>query len=144
MSGSAGAQFSVDVSKWVDKAVANATAAFQATAQDAVARVKELTPVVTGYLRSNWTAIDGGDSIPVAGAVPDPMEAIAKLHLGDQIVIVNPVVYAMRVEFGFVGEDSLGRRYHQVGRGMMQQTVAEMPQIATAATARVNAGSAGR
>jgi hypothetical protein len=43
----------------------------------------------------------------------------------------------MRVEFGFVGTDSLGRHYNQRGVGMLQQTLAEMPSIAVNAAARV-------
>jgi hypothetical protein len=133
-------EFSVQVGQWVEKALGRATQAFQATAQDAVARVKELTPVKTGYLRANWTAIQGGDAVPVAGAVPDPAEAIAALKIGDVVAIVNPVVYARRVEFGFVGQDSLGRHYNQAGAGMVQQTIIEVPEMAMQAVTRVSGG----
>jgi hypothetical protein len=128
--------FSVQVSRWVDKAKERAGAAFQATAQDAVARVKALTPVKTGYLRANWTAMKAGDVVPVAGAVPDPALAIAKARLGDTIYVINPTKYARRIEFGFVGEDARGRHFDQAGAGMMQQTLIEIPQIAIKATAR--------
>lgn len=129
--------FEVQVEKWVAKAQDRALAAFQATAWDALARVKQLTPVDTGYLRSNWVVLRPGDTLPVAGQITDPMETIRKLQLGDKIVLANPVVYARRVEFGFTGTDSLGRHYDQKGRHMMAQTIAEMPRIARAAAARV-------
>ncbi len=127
------ADFSVDVASWVDKALMRAEEAFQATAEGAVNRVKDLTPVKTGYLRANWTAIHAEDAEPTPGSVPDPMEAISTAPLGSTLVVLNPVVYARRVEYGFVGEDSAGRHYNQPGRHMTQQTVSEMPSIAEAA-----------
>ena len=129
--------FEISVSQWVDKAKANAGAAFQATAMDALARVKQLTPVKTGYLRANWFAVRGGDAIPVAGSPDQSNSVIAGLRLGDRVVLANPCVYALRIEFGYVGVDSLGRHYNQQGAGMMQQTYHEMPQIAARATARI-------
>jgi hypothetical protein len=134
------ADFTSDVSKWCDQAGALATAVFQAIAFDAVQRVQELTPVDTGFLRSNWTAIAPGDAEPVAGRVQPAGEAIAKAKVGQVILIINPVVYARRIEYGFVGEDKLGRYYHQKGRHMVAQTMAEMPSIAERAKARILAG----
>lgn len=134
------ADFEVQVREWVAKAGRRAQAAFRATAQDCADRVKDLTPVKTGYLRANWTAMRPDDVEPVAGRVPPAEAAIRQLRIGDKIVILNPVVYARRVEFGFQGEDSRGRYFHQEGRGMVQQTVAEAPAIAQAAATRIREG----
>lgn len=134
------ADFSTQVSEWVLKARGNADAALRAIAFDAVTRVQELTPVDTGFLRSNWTAIKQGDEEPVAGRVRPPGAAIAAAHAGDTIIILNPVVYARRIEYGFIGEDSAGKTYNQQGRHMVAQTVSEMPQIAARAVARINGG----
>lgn len=131
------ADFEVQVREWVEKAGRRAQAAFRATAQDAADKVKERTPVRTGYLRANWTAMKAGDVAPVAGRVPPAEAAIAALRLGDKIVILNPVVYARRIEYGFVGEDARGRYFTQEGRGMVQQTVLEIPELAQAAVARI-------
>lgn len=129
--------FDVQIGQWVARAKERGRLAFVATAEDALAEVKELTPVKTGYLRANWTAIRAGDAVPVEGASPNPAVALAALQLGDKIIIVNPVRYARRVEFGFVGQDSLGRHYDQKGRGMMTQTIADTPRLAQRATIRV-------
>ncbi len=130
--------FFVDVAQWVKRAHALADDAFRATVLDAVSRVKELTPVRTGYLRSNCSVVPGSDvETIVPGTTAPPEAVVAELKLGDAATIINPVVYAMRVEFGFVGTDSLGRHYDQKGAGMMQQTVHELPAIAQGATARV-------
>lgn len=131
------ADFSEDVSRWVNRARGRADAVFRAIATDALNRVKELTPVDTGFLRSNWTAVRQGEAEPVAGRVPDPMRAIAEVKVGEVLVIVNPTLYARRIEYGFVGEDSAGRHFNQEGRHMVQQTMAEMPAIAAAALARI-------
>lgn len=132
--------FSVDVRAWVDKAKQKAEAAFQATAQDAVNRVKQLTPVKTGYLRANWSAIKDGDAEPKPG-MPAGDQAIKHAELGDKIIVVNPTAYARRIEYGFVGQDADGRHYNQPGRHMTQQTIAEMPRIAEQATQRVSSSS---
>lgn len=229
------ADFAVSVGAWVAKAKVRSDVAFRAIAAKALERVKELTPVRTGYLRANWQASFDGDVKPIdvamsgremagqaiqlgtvfikpfahmlavntAGAMVEgkgvgeaagsglgataawrlgpwvgslvssavgltpagraativswagrlAMGAIggavggqtgAKIQgrhvkgtdplkearVGDVIYIINPVVYAKRIEFGFNGTDSLGRNYHYHGRGMMQQTIVELPALA--------------
>jgi hypothetical protein len=243
--------FAVSVARWCDQAATRADEAFRRIAWAALARVQELTPVRTGYLRANWVALKEGEAVPkpgssqgagsvppeqglfsaagstvggyaggftlgqalasagkvagraagpvgtfagtaigqaggqalegsqikpteiigeaagstagyyaggvlgaavggpagavvgglVGGAVgglagqalvraPDGSGGITSARIGDKILIVNPVAYARRIEFGFVGEDSRGRRFSQQGRGMMQQTIAEIPVLA--------------
>jgi hypothetical protein len=58
-------------------------------------RAKEYAAVDTGRLRSSIGVSDGRDS------------------RGYYVTIGTPVVYAMRIEFGFRGVDRLGRRYFQ-------------------------------
>jgi hypothetical protein len=109
-----------------------------AIAVELVNRVKELTPVDTGFLRSNWTVIKAGDAQPIAGAVPDPQTALAGLTPADRIMLINPTIYARRIEYGFVGEDKAGRNYHQQGHHMMAQAIAELPIIAERVRARLD------
>jgi hypothetical protein len=135
------ADFSEEVTRWVNDAGALASSVFRAIAFDAVQRIQELTPVDTGFLRSNWTVIRKGDPEPVAGRVPPPTATLGEAVVGDVLIIINPVVYARRIEYGFVGEDSLGRYYNQSGRHMVAQTMSELPAIAAAARARVLGGT---
>lgn len=134
------ADFSEDVSAWCNRAMARATLLLRVIAYDAIAEVQQLTPVDTGFLRANWTAMLPGDSEPVAGRTAPAEDAIARADVGTIITIVNPVVYARRIEYGFVGEDAAGRHYNQAGRHMVGQTVADMPRIAQAAYERVISG----
>jgi hypothetical protein len=133
-------QFAVDVRNWVEKAKNDVNGAFQATALLALARVKELTPVDTGFLRASWTIVNADNVQGMDGSPASALEAVANLRLGDRIMLVNPAPYAMRINFGFVGEDSLGRHYDQKGRHMVEQTIAEMPEISRQAVSWVMGG----
>lgn len=125
------AQFTVDVSRFVLKAKENMNGVFRAIAQEALTRVKELTPVKTGYLRANFVAtLDPSSVRPSQGGDTTSAAAISEAKAGDVIHIVNPVIYARRIEFGFTGQDAKGRSYSQPGRGMVQQVVTELPGIA--------------
>jgi hypothetical protein len=112
----------------------------QATVLDAVNMVKQKTPVQTGFLRANWTVIRNNEPMPVPNRVESPETSIAALRIGDRVIVVNPVVYAARVNFGFVGTDSRGRHYDQKGAHMVEQTVALLSELAKKATARIAAG----
>lgn len=109
------ADFVTQIDDWVNKAGGRLRELCLGTAFAVEARVKELTPVVTGNLRASWHV------------TVDP----------DKITIATGVAYGRRVEYGFVGEDSLGRYYHQEGRHMVQQTVAELPDIVEAQLVKV-------
>lgn len=122
------ADFDYDVSQWVAKSKSKGDQVFRAIAEAAVARVKELTPVRTGFLRANWTAIMKGDSEPKPGE-SGGANRIATARAGDVISIVNPVAYARAVEYGRTVPSKDGMRTIP-GRGMVQQTIAEMPSIA--------------
>ena len=133
----------VSVARWVEKAKRLAPAALQATATDALARVRELTPVRTGQLRAAWQVVIGGEQLKIDGREGSDdalMARISDLTLGQTIILLNPTVYARRVEYGFTGTDSLGRHFNQAGHFMMTQTIAELPKIAERATQRVLMG----
>jgi hypothetical protein len=119
------ADFSEDVSRWALRMGARADLFVQVLAMEVVNRVKELTPVRTGFLRSNWTVIRRGDAEPVAGSETEANRTLATVKAGDIVTVINPTTYARRIEYGFVGADSAGRIYHQQGRHMMTQTIAE-------------------
>lgn len=122
------ADFAFSVGAWVDQAKGRSAELFRAIAEAALLRTKELTPVRTGFLRANFSAVIDPKAIPTTGE--PATDDIAAAQIGDVIYIANPAPYARRVEYGFVGTDSKGRHYNQPGHGMVQQTVAELPQIA--------------
>jgi hypothetical protein len=103
--------FEFDVSKWAKKAGDRIEMFQHAFAEEIVNRLKENTPVVTGRMRAGWHAVYVDN---------------------EHTEIVNDVAYAHRVNSGFIGKDSLGRNFHQRGHHMVEQVIAEVPQIATA------------
>jgi hypothetical protein len=187
--------FATQVGRWCDKAEGRAREAFIAIAWDALTRVKELTPVRTGWLRSNWQAVTDSSDLPVerregikstaeiaagiaagfaggaagaaagtalggpvggiAGSIAGGMAAqeaaegfvrsledptlvpFTQAQLGEKIRIVNPVRYARSIEAGRQVQRADGSITHVHGRGMVQQTVAEIPSIAQKAVRRV-------
>lgn len=130
--------------QWIARAREKQDLVLQAIAQDALARVKELTPVRTGYLRANWTVVRGSMATQITTTNDESLrdaeslKVTLTLQAGDQFSLINPVAYARRVEYGFVGTDSLGRHFDQKGAGMMTRTIAELPQIADRAVERIN------
>lgn len=110
-------------------------------AEAALQRVKELTPVDTGFLRANWSVVAGGDELPVMvgpkikqrddQAEPVPLRIdLSWVKAGDVIRVVNPVSYARSVEFGWTIHRKDGEERRVEGRHMALRTVMELPQIA--------------
>ena len=158
--------FSVQVGRFVAKAKENARVAFVATGLEALSRVKELTPVRTGWLRANWQIQREGEALPAVrqGLPADAARATEMLaalrqqaeqqgrpgdqgpsraseaQIGEKLRIVNPVVYARAIEYGREIEKKDGTTATTPGRGMMAQTAAEVPQIARAVVAAIRAG----
>lgn len=137
------ADFAADVSAWVRRATNRAEQAFQATAQDALARVKELTPVRTGNLRAAWSVQKAGEAEETGGVSPPALSAEIKARLGESLVISNPVSYAPHVEYGHQVERKDGSVTKVEGKFMLTQTVAELPRIAERAASRVAEESRG-
>lgn len=108
------ADFNVQISQWVEKADGNVVGFIRAFVLRMVERIKSYTPVETGRLRASIQA------------VPEPEH----WNGGEPIVIGTNVEYARRVEYGFSGVDSLGRRYHQTGAGMFTRAAAESDDVA--------------
>lgn len=104
-----GFDFVLDIDKWTERQKKALEEAPRAVAEAIKDRIQELTPVKTGRLRASWNVVQEDD---------------------DHIAIVTNVEYARRINYGFVGTDSLGRHYDQVGVHMVEQALNEAPEIA--------------
>lgn len=85
------------------------------TPQPGVARtggsfIEGRIPVVSSDLINSLSSNGGGK-----GAL-SYTTAIAGMEIGDRLTFAWTSPYAMRIEAGFTGTDSLGRRYNQAGR----------------------------
>lgn len=67
----------------------------------------------------------------------DPGAAAASLRLGDTVWLGFQAAYARRMNYGFVGEDSLGRTYNQEGNHFVERAALMWPAIVNGAVAKV-------
>ncbi|WP_244424753.1 hypothetical protein [Methylobacterium nodulans] len=115
-------------------------------------------PLDTGALRASLVVV-------VNGPPPQPREeepkhptttwdesmvisTIATAHAGDVITAAYTTAYARRLEYGFVGQDSLGRNINQAGLGWTRRAAQQWPRLveeaARDAQAAVAANQAGQ
>lgn len=100
----------------------------------------------TGFLRGSWYVSIGdnpggekkGRPDPSGGATIASINAgLTKAKAGDTIYFLNAAKYALRLEFGFVGTDSLGRYYNQAPRAFVRGAAAQFPRILAEAAQRI-------
>ena len=65
----------------------------------------------------------------------------AGLQLDQTIWIGWQANYAHRLNYGFVGEDKLGRNYNQAGAHFVEAAIAEWPNIVRMAVSKIKAGA---
>jgi hypothetical protein len=99
-------------------------------------------PFKTGFLRSSLKVGLGDPQFtvskpPADGAAPSYDASavtltIANAKIEDSIKAVWTAAYAARMNYGFVGKDSLGREYNQRGYKFRDLAVQQWPQIVSA------------
>ncbi len=148
----------VDIRQFVAAAKGKMAEAVLEAVQDVAEQVVVRSPFKTGFLMSAWFMtigapakaeprkkpkdFAGGDRSGAAtlGAIN---MALLDYSLGETVYLQNAAVYARRLEYGFVGEDSLGRTYAQEPRAWVRGVLSEWPSIAMEAAKRVAAGQGG-
>ncbi len=104
------------------------------------------TPFDTGFLRGSWQPSIGDLPGPKKSVTLDPgggmaladaSLAVANLTLGETFYYSNACIYARRLEYGFVGEDSLGRTYNQAGRFYVTMNAMAWPTFVNQAVLEV-------
>lgn len=141
--------FSSQVNAWALATEARTAAVFKDAAQTVANEVRTPLgaggnmPIDTGNLRRSLTASrDVMPSIKVgadtfADGSSDISLTIAGANLGDTIYIGFQAAYARRVNYGFTGVDSLGRKYNQAGRHFVELTAQRWPQIVAASNLKI-------
>ncbi|HEY6965901.1 MAG TPA: hypothetical protein VI229_00405 [Burkholderiales bacterium] len=126
----------VTMGRWIKLADDKLAALARQSVQELAETVVNATPVDTGFLRGSWQpsigepAAAAGHTDPAGAASMSLVAAeIIKLSPGERFYMMNNAAYARRLEFGFVGEDSLGRHYDQKGRFYVSGSIAKWPQI---------------
>ena len=120
--------FGKGVRKWAKECEENALATTQRAALDFRDALLEETPIDTGNLRSSLVLGLNGNTPqgPHNAYMGDDNEAraravVASMGVGDRVSFDYLAPYADRLNYGFVGQDSLGRYYNQAGRFWIQK-----------------------
>lgn len=103
-----------------------------------------LVPVKTGNLVRSLLGQPG--SMPTTKDGPFPGQDIGPALLAwdvgqEPFYIGYQAKYARRQNYGFVGQDSLGRNYNQAGFGFVEAAIAKWPQIVTRAAIDIRTGA---
>lgn len=93
-------------------------------------------PVDTGFLRNSVVASTSG--VPDGGSGP-PALVFAQMEVGQTVWAGWTARYALRMEYGFYGEDKLGRVYAQAGNGFMRAAAQNWAFIVAEVTNEVKA-----
>ncbi|MBA9034931.1 hypothetical protein [Rhizobium leguminosarum] len=139
--------FAAQVSEWAKSEMERSKTVFQTAAQEVANEVRTPVaeggrmPLKTGNLRRSLMAStadmpriqegkttfsDSGIEMVIAGA-----------ELGSTIYLGFQAAYAARMNYGFVGTDSLGRTFNQTGYGFVDAVAQRWPQIVIQAEATV-------
>lgn len=143
-----GLSFGAQVSEWVRQEKEREEAVFLTAAQMVANEVRETVPeggrlpIDTGNLRrslmastASMPAVRGGDDQTFADSGVEMV--IAGTQLGGTLWLGFQAEYSLRMEFGFVGTDSLGRVYNQSGFGFVERTAQRWSAIVSEAEAAV-------
>lgn len=150
--------FTDQVQEWADKTKSNLEWVFRESASRVIREMQRVGPSVAhpgggdgghlpvdlGFLRASLIAtlnapatgvkVNNGD-VHVSYSEGPTQLIILGAKLGDSIFAVYTAAYARRMEYGFVGNDSLGREYHQSGYGFVRLAVQQWPHIVQAVVA---------
>jgi hypothetical protein len=134
------------IDRWEERVPEELLAIAQQGILNMIGAVVEDTPFDLGFLRGSWQPSVGGLPPPKASVTLDPGGGmaladasleVANLTLGETFYYSNACVYARRLEYGFVGEDSLGRTYNQAGRFYVTMNAMRWPGFVAQAVAEV-------
>ncbi|RZZ81126.1 hypothetical protein [Pseudoxanthomonas winnipegensis] len=89
-------------------------------------------PVKDGFLRGSVGASKEG----MPSGPSDPALVFSTLKIGEQVYAGWTAAYALRMEYGFQGTDSLGRTYDQAGNGFLRAAVQNWDFIVAEAVAQ--------
>jgi len=136
--------FAAQVKAWGEKAQRKTTLVFRESVQSLARDVTYRSPLVTGNLRRSLmsstvampTVKPGADFTDNAGQIE---LTIAGLELGETFYLGYQAAYARRVNYGFTGQDSLGRNYNQAGQFFVEASAAKWQSFVNEAVARINA-----
>ena len=111
------------------------------TTRDNGGRLPKLTGNLMRSLLASTSAMPstGGPDAKYSGQ--DVGLVTAGLRLDQTVWLGYQAIYARRLNYGFVGEDSLGRNYNQAGAHFVEGAIADWPNIVRMAVSKIKAGA---
>lgn len=152
--------FSAAVGAWVAEQKQRMVAVRNGSAQRVVAVMQRPVteggnlPFKTGFLRASLQAVKG-DALPPLRDNPSDAGAfswgqgelalvLTGASLSDTVTVAYTAKYAKRMEYGFTGQDSLGRSYRQQGRAFVRLAAQQWPTIVNQVAAEAQGRTQGR
>jgi len=136
----------VDPSAWADNGTKLLTALLRNSVQE-LATIASTTipnggkvPVLTGDLGRSVVVDDKPPMTTDAAVTGDFSAGIAAIVPGKTVYIGWTRIYARRQNYGFVGEDSLGRTYNQAGHGFAEDAASQWNAIVARQAAKLRRG----
>ena len=109
-----------DIKKWTEEKVEEVKTVLLKTGFKVETSAKEMAPVLTGRLRAsisvNWSGSGLNEGRVTSPAKKGDGVSQPPGKKGLTVAVGTNVKYARRREHGFVGTDSLGRRYNESGK----------------------------
>ncbi len=129
--------FSAHVSEQLRKLDDAVEAVFRASVQELIELAQSYCPVDTSYLVNSMemslTEMPQVDPEKRGDGGEVEQATISASIIGDgfgaTVYVGWTAAYAARIEFGFTGEDSLGRTFKQPAQGFVRRAVEEWPAI---------------
>lgn len=127
--------FAAQIKDFRDLTVEKLTLVVQESAQEvmSIAQLDKASggrmPVDLGNLRNSSFVSGLNGSVTASGSGDAYVGVIAGMELGDVFFGGWKAEYAMRMEYGFVGTDSLGRTYNQQGNYFANSAAEQWQQI---------------
>lgn len=125
--------FAAQIAELAEKSIEQQRAVISASIQDVIEAAQlpvaqgGRMPVDTGALRNSLVSELNGSEV-ARGAESYTLVA-AQIEPGDTARFGWTAEYSLRVEYGFVGEDSLGRTYNQQGKFFVEGAAAQWQGI---------------
>jgi hypothetical protein len=146
--------FSAQIDDWVRSTKERVEAVFHMAAQDVAEEIQGIILaeklIDTGFYRASLEA--SGTQMPVMRAEAKPATGVTysydagpinliiqNIPLGGTVYLGFSAIYARRLEYGFVGEDSLGRAYNQSGYRVVGRAAQNWGWIVAEAVSRAKA-----
>lgn len=129
-------KFAKQCGDWANVTIARTTAVYRRSVEmmgEEMAKTEAdggKVPFLTGALAKSLLASTSGMPRVGDSGPGVPLGIItATLQLTQPVWLGYRVAYARRVNSGFIGSDSLGRKYNQAGRYFVESAIAQWPEI---------------